>query len=319
MGRLWQAGGQEAPALDQSMNILSIQSHVTYGHVGNSAAVFALQRLGFEVWPLHTLQFSNHAGYEGFTGQVFTAQHLRAVVDGLAARGLLGTCDAVLSGYLGSAEAGAAVLDAVARVKAANPGALYACDPVMGDEDGPRGASRSGARGGLYVDAALPDFFREHALPLADIVTPNVFELEILTGARVITLDEAVAAARGLTEPGLTGRGPGVVLVTGLRHDTTRAGEIELLAVTAQDAWRLITPRLPCDPQPNGAGDLLAALFLGHFLRVRDAGQALEAAAAANFAVLEATQIAGTRELRLIAAQDDLVAPKRPFAAQKIA
>jgi len=306
------------------MNILSIQSHVTYGHVGNSAAVFALQRLGFEVWPLHTLQFSNHAGYEGFTGQVFTAQHLRAVVDGLAARGLLGACDAVLSGYLGSAEAGAAVLDAVARVKAANPGALYACDPVMGDGDGPRGASRSGARGGLYVDAALPDFFREHALPLADIVTPNVFELEILTGARVITLDEAVAAARGLTEPGSTGRGqmgrgPGVVLVTGLRHDTTRAGEIELLAVTAQDAWRLVTPRLPCDPQPNGAGDLLAALFLGHFLRARDAGQALEKAAAANFAVLEATQIAGTRELRLIAAQDDLVAPKRPFAAEKIA
>ncbi len=310
------------------MNILSIQSHVTYGHVGNSVAVFALQRLGFEVWPLHTLQFSNHAGYEGFTGQVFTAQHLRAVVDGLAARGLLGTCDAVLSGYLGSAEAGAAVLDAVARVKAANPGALYACDPVMGDGDGPRGASRgasrSGARGGLYVDAALPDFFREHAVPLAGIVTPNVFELEILTGARVTTLDEAVAAARGLTEPGPTGRGPtgrgpGVVLVTGLRHDTTRAGEIELLAVTARDAWRLITPRLPCDPPPNGAGDLLAALFLGHFLRARDAGQALEKAAAANFAVLEATQIAGTRELRLIAAQDDLVAPKRLFAAEKIA
>ena len=301
------------------MNVLSIQSHVTYGHVGNSAAVFALQRLGFEVWPLHTLQFSNHAGYEDFTGQVFTAQHLRAVVDGLAARGLLGACDAVLSGYLGSAEAGAAVLDAVARVKAANPRALYACDPVMGDGDssggGPRGAPWGG---GLYVDAALPGFFREHALALADIVTPNVFELEILTGARVITLDETLAAARGLTKLGLSGRGPGVVLVTGLRHDTTRAGEIELLAVTAQDAWRLITPLLPCDPQPNGAGDLLAALFLGHFLHARDAGQALEAAAAANFAVLDATQIAGTRELRLIAAQDDLVAPKRTFAAEKI-
>ncbi len=319
MRRLWQGGGREAKKHSKPMNILSIQSHVAYGHVGNSAAVFALQRLGFEVWPLHTLQFSNHAGYEGFTGQVFTAQHRRAVVDGLAARGLLGTCDAVLSGYLGAAEAGAAVLDAVARVKAANPGALYACDPVMGDRDG----GGSGARGGLYVDAALPDFFREHALPLADIVTPNVFELETFTDSRVVTLDDAVAAARGLTErgipgPGLAGHGPGVVLVTGLRHDTTRAGEIELLAVTAQDAWRLITPLLPCDPQPNGAGDLLAALFLGHYLHARDAGQALEAAAAANFAVLEATQIAGARELRLIAAQDDLVAPKRHFAAEKI-
>ncbi len=284
------------------MNILSIQSHVTYGHVGNSAAVFPLQRLGFEVWPLHTLQFSNHAGYAGFTGQVFGAQHLREVVDGLAARGVLGTCDAVLSGYLGAAEVGAAVCDAVARVKAANPTALYACDPVMGDGEG-----------GLYVDAALPELFRDRALALADIVTPNLFELQTLTGARVVTLDQAVSAARGLVA-----RGPGVVLVTGLRHQTTRAGEIELLAVTARGAWRLITPLLPCDPQPNGAGDLLAALFLGHYLRTRDAGQALEAAAAATFAVLDATRIAGARELQLIAAQDEIVAPRRHFPAERI-
>jgi pyridoxine kinase len=290
------------------MNILSIQSHVTYGHVGNSVAVFALQRLGFEVWPLHTLQFSNHAGYDGFTGQVFTAGHLREVVDGLAARGVLGSCDAVLSGYLGSADAGLAVLDAVARVKSANPAALYACDPVMGDDD-----DAGGGDGGLYVDAALPAFFRDRALAVADIVTPNVFELELLSGAAVTTLDEFVAAARGLTE-----RGRGVVLVTGLRHDTTRADEIEVLAVTAKGAWRSITPRLACDPQPNGAGDLLAALFLGHYLRARDAAQALEAAVAANFAVLDATQIAGTRELQLIAAQDEIVTPRRHFAAERI-
>ena len=284
------------------MNILSIQSHVTYGHVGNSAAVFALQRLGFEVWPLHTLQFSNHAGYQDFTGQVFSARHLREVVDGLAARGVLGVCDAVLSGYLGAAESGLAVLDAVARVKAANPAAIYACDPVMGDGEG-----------GLYVDPALPGFFRDRALALADIVTPNVFELEVLSGATVATLDGAVAAARGLTE-----RGPSVVLVTGLRHDATRAGEIEVLAVTGADAWRLCTPLLPCDPQPNGAGDLLAALFLGHYLRARDAGHALEAAAAATFAVLDATRTAGARELQLIAAQDEIVAPRRQFATERI-
>ena len=203
------------------------------------------------------------------------------------------------------------VCDAVARVKAANPKALYACDPVMGDGDA------TGA-GDLYVDAALPEFYRERALPLADIITPNVFELETLTGARVVTLEDAVAAARGLTDSGLTERGPGVVLVTGLRHNSTRAGEIELLAVTARDAWRLVTPLVPCDPQPNGAGDLLAALFLGHYLRARDAGRALEAAAAATFAVLEATQIAGARELQLIAAQDALAAPSRHFAAERI-
>lgn len=298
------------PAPVKPMNILSIQSHVTYGHVGNSAAVFPLQRLGFEVWPLHTLQFSNHAGYEGFAGQVFSAQHLREVVDGLAARGVLGACDAVLSGFLGAVETGAVVLDAVARIKRANPAALYACDPVMGD-----GASGGdgGGDGGLYVDAALPEFFRERALALADIVTPNRFELEILSGATVATLDQAVAAARGLME-----RGPGVVLVTGLRRDTTRAGEIELLAVAGTEVWRLSTPLLACDPQPNGAGDLLAALFLGHYLRVRDAGRALEAAAAATFAVPEETQATATRELQLIAAQDGLVAPKRHFSADRI-
>ena len=288
------------------MNILSIQSHVTYGHVGNSAAVFPLQRLGFEVWPLHTVQFSNHAGYDGFTGRPFPAEHLREVVEGLAARGVLGACDGVLSGYLGGAEAGAAVLEAVDRVKAANPRALYACDPVMGDGAGDAG-------GGLYVDPALPAFFREHALARADIVTPNLFELETLTGATVATLDEAVAAARRALA-----LGPSVVLVTGLRHEATGAGEVELLAVTGEDAWRLCTPLLACDPQPNGAGDLLAALYLGHYLRTREPARALEAAAAATFAVLARTQAAGTRELQLIAAQDDLVAPKRHFPAEKI-
>ncbi len=249
------------------MNILSIQSHVAYGHVGNSAAVFPLQRLGFEVWPLHTLQFSNHAGYDGVAGRVFPAEHLREVIEGLGARGVLSACDAVLSGYLGGAEAGAAVLEAVDRVKAANPRALYACDPVMGDGDG--------AGGGLYVDPALPAWFREHALARADIITPNVFELETLTGATVATLDEAVAAARQALA-----LGPSVVLVTGLRHEATTADEVALLAVTATAAWRLCTPFLACDPQPNGAGDLLAALYLGHYLRTREPARALEAAAA---------------------------------------
>ena len=288
------------------MNILSIQSHVAYGHVGNSAAVFPLQRLGFEVWPLHTLQFSNHAGYDGVAGRVFPAEHLREVVEGLAARGVLGACDGVLSGYLGGAEAGAAVLEAVDRVKAANPRALYACDPVMGDGDGDAG-------GGLYVDPALPAWFREHALARADIITPNVFELETLTGTEVASLKDAVAAARQALA-----LGPSVVLVTGLRHEATGAAEVELLAVTGETAWRLCTPLLACDPQPNGAGDLLAALYLGHYLRTREPARALEAAAAATFAVLARTQAAGTRELQLIAAQDEMVRPTRHFSAERI-
>src|SRR5437016_10238780 len=102
------------------MNLLSIQSHVAYGHVGNSAAVFALQRLGVEVWPIHTVQFSNHPGYGAWTGRVFDAAMIRELLDGIAARGVLGQCDGVISGYIGAAEIGATILDSVAEVRAAN-------------------------------------------------------------------------------------------------------------------------------------------------------------------------------------------------------
>jgi pyridoxine kinase len=284
------------------MTILSIQSHVAYGHVGNSAAVFPLQRLGFEVWPLHTVQFSNHAGYDGLSGEVFPARHVRDVIEGMAALGALSSCDAVLSGYLGEAAVGAAVLDALARVRAGNPAALYACDPVMGD----------GGKG-LYVPDDIPAFLRERALPAADIVTPNVFELEQLTGGRIASLDDAIAAGRTVL-----GLGPSIVVVTSLRHADTAPNRIEILAVTAKGTWRVTTAFLEFETPPNGAGDLTAALFLGHYLRTRDVKAALEGAAAGVFAVIAATHEAGTRELQLIAAQDEIVAPKRRFSAEQI-
>jgi pyridoxine kinase len=284
------------------MNILSIQSHVAYGHVGNAAAVFPLQRLGFEVWPLHTVQLSNHPGYGTRTGRVFPAEHLREVITGLDACGALARCDAVLSGYLGEAALGQAVLEAVARVKDANPDALYACDPVMGD---------GGC--GLYVDGEIPAFFRAQAVPQADIITPNIFELETLTGTKAATLEDAVAAAGQAIS-----QGPSVVLVTSLRHAATPADEIEMLALAGEAAWRVVTPFLEFAVPPNGAGDLTAALFLGHYLRTRDVKAALEGAAARVFAVIARTHEAGTRELQLISAQDEIVAPARHFAAQRI-
>lgn len=284
------------------MNILSIQSHVAYGHVGNSAAVFPLQRLGIEVWPIHTVQFSNHVGYDGWSGQIFTAAHIHEVIEGIAARGVLGTCDGLVSGYLGEASLGEAVLDAVARVRAANPAALYVCDPVMGD-----------VGTGLYVPGDIPDFLRGHALPAADIITPNLFELERLSGATITTLDSAVSAARQLCA-----LGPSIVLVTSLRHRGTLADEIEMLAVTGEIAWRLRTPMLSFDPAPHGSGDAVAALFLAHYLKTRDAAKALEEAGSAIFAVMAATKAAGTHELQLIAAQDQIAAPTRRFTAEKI-
>ncbi|HZH26648.1 MAG TPA: pyridoxal kinase PdxY [Azospirillaceae bacterium] len=283
-------------------NILSIQSHVAYGHVGNAAAVFPMQRLGFEVWPIHTVQFSNHTGYGSWTGQVFTPDHIGSIVEGIAARGVMGACDAVLSGYMGDATLGTAVLDTVARARAANPKALYCCDPVMGD-----------VGRGFFVRPGIPDFMRERAVPAADIITPNQFELEYLTGIQVRSLDDAVAAgakARAM--------GPRFVLLTSLTRSDASADVIEMLLDGPGGTWVVVTPRLAIEPPPNGAGDCTAALFLAHLLRTDDPAQALELAAAGIFAVFDATKKAGTRELQLVAAQDQFANPARRFDVRQI-
>src|SRR5580704_775784 len=155
------------PSYDADMNLLSIQSHVAYGHVGNSAAVFALQRLGCEVWPVHTVQFSNHPGHGAWRGRVLDPDLIREVVAGIAERGVLATCDGVLSGYVGAPQTGEAILDAVRAARSANPRAQYCCDPVIGD-----------VGRGVYVGDAVAQFMRERAVPLADVLTPNQFELE---------------------------------------------------------------------------------------------------------------------------------------------
>ena len=286
------------------MNILSIQSWVAFGHVGNAAAAFALQRLGAEVWAVHTVQFSNHPGYGAWTGETFPGAATTALVDGIAARGVLPTCDAVLSGYLGTPETAAAVLEAVARVRTANPAALYCCDPVLGD-DGP----------GLYVAPGIADLLRQRAVPLADILTPNRFELATLTGQTVETLPEALAAVHRLRER-MRPAGPRLILVTSLA-DAADPASLSLLAAGDDGAWRLRTPRLPVSF--NGAGDALAALFLYHILATGSARTALERAASSLFGILAATARSGHRELQLVAAQQELVTPTQLFAAESMA
>lgn len=280
------------------MNILSIQSWVAYGHVGNAAALFPLQRLGAEVWAIHTVQFSNHPGHGQFRGQVLPPGLIRDCVDGIAALGALARCDAVLSGYAGDAETGAAILDAAERAKAANPAALWCCDPVMGDE-GP----------GLYVRPGIPEFFRDRALPRADIATPNRFELEWLTGMPAGTL---AAAKQALAR--LQGMGPRCVLATSIRTEDTPEGTIDLLAAEGGQVWRLRTPLLPV--RVSGAGDAIAALFLFHRLATGSARAALERAASSLHGVLRRTAEAGARELLVVAAQEELVAPSRRFTAE---
>jgi len=225
------------------MTILSIQSAVAYGHVGNSAAVFPLQRLGHEVWPVDTVQLSNHTGYGAARGRAWDAETLAEVIRGIGERGAFRRCDAVLSGYLGEPALGEVVLDAVVQVKAANPVARYCCDPVIGDD-----------HGGIFVRAGIVEFFRDRALPMADIITPNRFELSLLAGAPVADVAEALAAAAALRR-----RGPRLVLATSLAG--AAGDEIAMLAADDDSAWLVATPRLPL--VANGAGDLAAALFLG--------------------------------------------------------
>lgn len=315
MRGLWQVGRRPPWALinlQDKMNILSIQSHVAYGHVGNASAVFPLQRLGFEVWPIHTVQFSNHVGYPDWAGQVFSAAHVREVVEGIAKRGVLGDCTAVLSGYMGDAALAEAVLHAVELVRAANPEALYCCDPVMGD-----------VGIGLYVTEGIPEEMRDRTVPASDMITPNQFELEQLTGLTVETIDDAIAAARKVMAERGNGDGPNIVLVTSLRHADTPPDSIEMLAVAKSGIWRVSTPFLTLDPMPHGSGDAVSALFLGHYLRAaageERVAQALAGAAAAIFAIMQETARQQAGELALIDAQDEIANPKRAFAVERIA
>lgn len=280
------------------MDVLSIQSSVAYGHVGNDAAAFALQRLGVEAWRLDTVTFSNHPAHGGFRGRATPADDLSALLDGLSERGFLGRCDAVLSGYLGTAANGAVVADAVARLRAHRPGAPYCCDPVMGDR--PQG---------LFVAADIPEMFRSRLLPLADIATPNAFELERLTGLPATDRETALAAARSLLDAG-----PGLTVVTGL--PAAGAG-VETLAVTREGAWSAVCPHAAAPA--FGAGDSFTAILLARWLEKRDPARALVFAVSAVHALLVETAKAGADELRLVAAQDAILAPPRLFAAERIA
>lgn len=283
-----------------TISVLSIQSWVSYGHVGNASAVFPLQRLGAEVWAINTVQFSNHTGYGSWRGQVFGADLVRDVVQGIEERGVLSRCDAVLSGYMGDAATGAAILDATERVRAANPAALYCCDPVIGD-----------VGRGIFVRPGIPEFMRDAAIPAADIATPNQFELAWLTGREVRSLADAKAAVTTLQA-----MGPRCVLVTSLHVEETPDGFIEMLAAEDGAFWRVRTPMLPI--AVNGAGDAIAALFLYHRLRWGEARIAAASAASSIYGLLRRTAEAGSREILTVEAQQEFVTPSRMFHAEPV-
>jgi len=293
-------GGAESSSSLRMRALLSIQSHVVYGHVGNSAAVFPLQRLGREVWPIETVQFSSHAGYAGWRGRAFDAEMIDECMAGLVAIGAPARCDGVLTGYIGKPDIGEAALRAFRVMREANPEAIYACDPVIGD-----------VGKGVYVAEGVGAFFRDRALAAATILTPNAFELEWLTGLPARTLTEVRAALAALHA-----RGPKIVLVTALILDDTPDDALDMLVSDGEGLWRLRTPRLPI--AVNGAGDLTTALFAHHWLESRSAPEALASAASSVYGVVAATAAASRRELAIVAAQDEFVRPTRLFRPEQI-
>jgi pyridoxine kinase len=282
--------------------ILSIQSHVAYGHVGNRAAVFPLERMGYEVWPINTVQFSNHSGYGSWTGEIFTAAHLSLVWSGVKAREHVGDCEAVLSGYMGAAEVGHFILKAVDDVKAAHPGALYCCDPVMGDY------GRD-----FFVDETISDFISSHAVHSADIVTPNQFEAEALSGSVIASIDEAKSACEIIHE-----MGPSIVLITSFKPNEQGDSAISMFLSSKAGFHMLTTPEFPLNPPISGAGDLTSALFLGHYMATKDPVAAFELMGNTVYAVLERSHAIHGPELSLIQSQDDIAKPRRRFEAKKV-
>jgi pyridoxine kinase len=282
------------------VKVLSIQSAVAYGHVGNSAAVFPLQRIGVEVMPVYTVNFSNHTGYGAWRGPLISPDDVREVIAGIEDRGAFPTIDVVLSGYQGSEGIADVILDAVERIKAANPDAIYSCDPVMGN-----------AKSGCFVAPAIPILLRDRVVPAADLITPNQFELGYLTGTEPGSLEstlESVDLARS--------SGPRTVLVTSVERPDREEGTIEMLAVDDRGAWIVQTPLLPM--KANGSGDVTAALFTAHYRRTGDAADALARTASSVFDLLENTHRSGERELQLVESQEAYAHPSMQFTVRQV-
>lgn len=285
------------------MSVISIQSQVAYGHVGNSAAVFPMQMHGIDVIAVPTTLLSNRPGYPTIRGQVLEAQLVADLLLGVEERGALDTAEVILSGYLGSAEIAAVVADFVARAKARNPALIYCCDPVLGDRDR-----------ALFVHADIPPIVRDLLCPLANIITPNHFEFEWLCGAKATTIDQVIDAAQALMM-----RGPSTIVVTSAELADTPDHEIETLAIDRFEegsklqsrAWRVRTPKLPINP--SGTGDLFASLFVSARVCGSDTADALGHAASAIFAALERTEARETEEIRIVETAGLLAHPKRRF------
>ncbi|MEN2977170.1 pyridoxal kinase [Tistrella bauzanensis] len=276
------------------MTVLSIQSRVSFGHVGNSAATLPLERLGRDVCALDTVRFSSNPRYAGWRGTVTDPAELRGLIEGLdalpdEAGGGLGFVRAVLTGYFGSAAQVAVAAEAVDRVRRRVPGAFYLFDPVIGDYPA-----------GRYVQPGVAEAMVDELLPRADLVVPNHYELDHLTGARTTTRAEVIAALDRLAS-----MGPEMAVATSVRVAETAPGSVEVIAVGQAGRFRIETPLVPA--HFSGTGDMFSAVLLADLLAHRDLARAIRRAVAATYAVVEASRNMGGAELALVAAQDLIV------------
>lgn len=283
-------------------NILSIQSHVAYGYVGNRAAVFPLQRLGHDVTAINTVQFSNHTGYGEWEGDILSQDHIQRIIKGLEGRDVLKTFHGLLTGYMGDASLGELMIHVAERIRQQSQSLLYCCDPVIGD-----------VGRGMFVKPEVADFFRDQLITHANIITPNLYELRFLSGYDCETLNDVIHACQQLRH-----KGPEIVLVTSMIFHNTPNNTIAMLVNTGDGSWIVETPKFDMNPAPNGAGDVTAALFLAKFLQYHDVIVALKETAGAIYSLFEHTFRAGTRELQLIRAQQAFVAPEKHFSVRVV-
>ena len=284
-------------------NILSIQSHVVYGYAGNKSATFPMQLLGVDVWALNTVQFSNHTQYGKWKGMVMPKEQIGEIVQGIDEIGELAKCDAVLSGYIGSAEQVTEIVNAFHTVKNCNPNAIYLCDPVMGHPD----------KGCIVADGVKEGLIKQ-AMAHADIITPNLVELRELSGLTVENFEQAIEAVKVI----LT-KGPKKVLVKHLSKVGKQADKFEMLFATNEGMWHISRPLYPFAKEPVGVGDLTAGLFLANLLNGKSDIEAFEHTANAVNDVMEVTATSGVYELQIIAARDLILAPRSQYKAIKIA
>lgn len=279
------------------MQVISIQSQVVYGHVGNSAALLPLQANGVTVAGVPTTLLSNHPHYPTMRGRILEAELVADLLCGVEERGLVETAVVVLTGYLGSIANGEVVAQFVRRAKAANPRLLYLCDPVIGDDDL-----------GIFVDPALPQLFRECLLPMADLITPNQFEFRLLTGVEAASACEMIVAASTLAPQ---------TVITGCTLEDTPVSDIDTVAIKNGQAWRVTTPRLGI--RPAGTGDLFSGLLAMGLARKAAFTDAVSAAVSSTFAVLQETEITDSYEMCLTPCVAKLAQPEHVFPALAIA